>query len=121
MKLSKILSLILALLLVFGLCACDEGERTPTNDYKAPDFSSSISIPELPELEIPDIPEIEIEESTPEPEPEPEPEQYVEYVYVSRTGYCYHSISYCSNMKNPRCMTRQEAIEMGRSPCSNCY
>ena len=116
MKLSKILSLILAVLLVFGLCACDgDGRRAPTTE--TPESSSSV----VSEQSEDTIPADKVVVITPEPEPEPEPEQYIEYVYVSRTGKCYHSISYCSNMQDPLRMTKSEAIDRGRRPCQNCY
>lgn len=41
-------------------------------------------------------------------------------VYASRTGNKYHYVATCSNMKNPISMTLQEAIDSGRTPCSNC-
>lgn len=43
------------------------------------------------------------------------------YVYVSRTGECYHSNPNCSNMKSPLYMTIDEAEARGRRPCSKCY
>ena len=108
----KILSLILAVLLVFGLCACDgDDRRAPITE--TPESSSSV-VSEQSDQTIP-------ADKVVVGNPEPEPEQYIEYVYVSRTGYCYHSISYCSNMKNPLRMSKEEAIKKGRSPCSNCY
>ena len=110
----KILSLILAVLLVFGLCACDgDDRRAPITE--TPESSSSV----VSEQSDQTIPADKVVVGN--PEPDPEPEQYIEYVYVSRTGYCYHSISYCSNMKNPLRMSKEEAIKKGRSPCSNCY
>lgn len=110
----KIFSLFLALLLLFGLCACDgDGRRAPTTDYQTTESSSSV-VSEQSEDTIP-ADKVEVIK------PEPEPEQYIEYVYVSRTGKCYHSISYCSNMQDPLRMTKSEAIERGRRPCQNCY
>lgn len=107
---SKILSLLLAVLLVFGLCACDgDDRRAPITE--TPESSSSV----VSEQSDQTIPADKVVVGN------PEPEQYIEYVYVSRTGYCYHSISYCSNMKNPLRMSKEEAIKKGRSPCSNCY
>lgn len=43
------------------------------------------------------------------------------YVYVSRTGECYHSRAGCSNMKSPMYISIDEAKNMGRRPCSKCY
>ena len=42
-------------------------------------------------------------------------------VWVSRTGKKYHSNPHCSNMKEPWKMTLDEAVAMGRTPCSKCY
>ena len=110
MKLSKILSLILAVLLVFGLCACDgDDRRAPITE--TPESSSSV-VSEQSDQTIPADKVVVCN---------PEPEQYVEWVYVSRTGECYHSISYCSNMQSPLKMTKAEAIKKGRRPCQNCY
>lgn len=41
-------------------------------------------------------------------------------VWVSRTGKRYHQLSTCSNMKNPREITRDEAISRGMTPCKKC-
>lgn len=41
-------------------------------------------------------------------------------VWVSGTGKRYHRLSTCSNMKNPREITRDEAIGRGLTPCKKC-
>ena len=47
----------------------------------------------------------------------------VVYVWIagSGNGKCYHSHSDCSRMKNPRCITLEEAKGKGYQPCKNCY
>ena len=42
-------------------------------------------------------------------------------VWVSRTGKKYHSSPSCSNMKSPLKYSLEDAIAMGRTPCSKCY
>lgn len=41
-------------------------------------------------------------------------------VWISSTGKRYHRLSTCSNMKNPRTVTRDEAISRGLTPCKKC-
>lgn len=42
------------------------------------------------------------------------------YVWIPKSGKCYHKKEHCSNMKNPTLVTMQEAIDMGYTPCSKC-
>ena len=42
-------------------------------------------------------------------------------VYVSKTGSKYHRNPNCSNMKNPSCISINEAKSRGLGPCSKCY
>lgn len=42
-------------------------------------------------------------------------------VYVSKTGSKYHRNPNCSNMKNPNCISINEAKNRGLGPCSKCY
>lgn len=44
-----------------------------------------------------------------------------EMVYISQTGSKYHSNQYCSNMNDPECVTKDAAINLGRTACKNCY
>ena len=39
----------------------------------------------------------------------------------TKVGRKYHKNSYCSNMKNPIKVTKEEAIKNGFGPCKNCY
>ena len=42
-------------------------------------------------------------------------------VWISDSGKKYHSHSGCSNMKNPHCISIDEAKSMGYSACKRCY
>ena len=103
----KALAVLVAIFLLFGVTACGEAEQPADSSSSHAGVSSTFSY-------------AEIEDEASE-EKAPEPEAPAEWVYVSRTGKCYHSISYCSNMQSPLKMTKAEAIERGRRPCQNCY
>ena len=47
--------------------------------------------------------------------------EYVEMVWIPRTGKRYHRNERCSGMKKPSNVTVQKAIDFGFSPCENCY
>lgn len=71
--------------------------------------------------------------SKPTPKPTPKPtlkptaapaydeEDAAEMVWIPRSGKRYHDNEYCSNMKNPRYVTIQEAKRRGFTPCKKCY
>ena len=42
-------------------------------------------------------------------------------VYLPKSGKKYHSNPNCSNMKNPRAVSLEEAQSLGYEPCSKCY
>lgn len=42
-------------------------------------------------------------------------------VWIPRTGKRYHRNKACSGMKNPSEVTIEEAVELGFTPCGNCY
>lgn len=42
-------------------------------------------------------------------------------VWVPQSGSKYHSNSSCSGMKNPRQISKEDAIAQGYEPCSKCY
>ena len=42
-------------------------------------------------------------------------------VWIPRTGSCYHSNQYCSNMKNPTEVSLSTAERMGYRACKKCY
>lgn len=42
-------------------------------------------------------------------------------VWIPSSGTKYHSKSTCSNMKNPKQVTKEEAEEDGYEPCKKCY
>ena len=47
--------------------------------------------------------------------------QTVFFVWIPKTGTKYHSLSTCSNMRNPSKVTEQEAVRRGFSPCKKCW
>ncbi len=42
-------------------------------------------------------------------------------VWISKSGKKYHAYAGCSNMKNPTQVTKSEAEQKGLTPCSKCY
>lgn len=42
-------------------------------------------------------------------------------VWVTSSGKSYHSSSQCSNMGNPKQITRDEAVSSGRTKCPKCW
>lgn len=42
-------------------------------------------------------------------------------VWIPKTGHKYHSYEGCSNMKNPSCVSLEEAIDRGYTQCSKCW
>ena len=59
------------------------------------------------------------EEETKQPD---QPSTSQEMVWIpTNGGKKYHSRADCSNMKNPRQVTKEKAIEMGFSPCKKCH
>ena len=47
--------------------------------------------------------------------------QNSEMVWIPNSGKRYHRNSTCSSMKNPTKVTRQEAENLGYTPCGRCY
>lgn len=58
---------------------------------------------------------------TPTPEPEVSTEQTTQMVWIPNSGSKYHSYSGCSNMKNPRQVSKEEAIRLDYEPCKKCW
>ena len=58
---------------------------------------------------------------TPTPEPEVSSEETTDMVWIPNSGSKYHSHSGCSNMKNPRQVSRKEAEELDYEPCKKCW
>lgn len=50
-----------------------------------------------------------------------EEEEEAEMVWIPNSGAKYHSYEGCSNMKNPSCVTVDEAISWGYTACSKCW
>ena len=100
------------------------GESTgPAEQTVTSEGSSSVIVE--PESEPESKSESEPEpDSEPEPEPEPEisTEQNTQMVWIPTNGGTkYHSHSGCSNMKNPRQVSRNEAESLGYEPCKKCW
>lgn len=75
------------------------------------------------EVETEPAPVIETEPQTEtEPVAETEPQtEYVAKVWVNGTGKKYHNDPNCSRMKGAYKVTKEEAINMGKEACKNCY
>ncbi len=58
---------------------------------------------------------------TPAPEPEISSEETTDMVWIPNSGSKYHSHSGCSNMKNPRQVSREEAERLDYEPCKKCW
>ena len=58
---------------------------------------------------------------TPTPEPEVSTEQTTQMVWIPNSGSKYHSYSGCSNMKNPRQVSKEEAVRLDYEPCKKCW
>lgn len=58
---------------------------------------------------------------TPDPEPEVSTEQTTQMVWIPNSGSKYHSYSGCSNMKNPRQVSKEEAVRLDYEPCKKCW
>ena len=56
-------------------------------------------------------------------EPAPQQSQQTQMVWIasSGNGTKYHNDPTCSNMKNPTQISLDEAISIGKTPCSKCY
>lgn len=51
----------------------------------------------------------------------PEIPEIGDEVWIPNSGSKYHKSSGCSNMKNPKQVTLDQAINMGYTPCKKCY
>lgn len=73
--------------------------------------TASSRVTEDTEVIIPEIPTENVVEETPQGT----------YVWITRTGECYHNNPACSNMQNPSEVMLEYAESQGYRPCSNCY
>ena len=76
-----------------------------------------------PKEEINSSPSKPTTSSTPAQKPQPETsiEQNSQMVWLPKTGSKYHSYSGCSNMKNPRQVSKEEAERLNYEPCKKCW
>lgn len=54
-------------------------------------------------------------------EPTATPDEQTEMVWIPKSGEKYHSRPDCSNMKDPKQVTREEAEQAGYTPCKRCH
>lgn len=98
--------------------ACIYGE----DKSDEPESSETVpTTPSEPETVNPPSSTVVPEEDPPlytEPEPD---DEVTEMVWIPSSGSKYHSYSSCSNMKNPRQVTLEEAQSMGYTPCKRCH
>ena len=107
-----------ALTLAVLLAGC--GTNTQ-EEARSSALAAAVSSAPVPEPTEPPAP-------TDAPTPEPEPEQpalsgadaILVWVPV-HGGTKYHSDPGCSNMKDPRQVTQQQAMAEGFAPCKKCY
>ena len=115
---------LLTLILLFSSC----GSEPSTND----DVSPTNQVTEHIELTpTPVQTPTPTEKPTPKPTAKPtekptvaptvKPENNTEMVWITKSGKKYHSHSGCSNMKAPYQVSKEDAINGGRGPCSKCY
>ena len=113
---------LLVIMLLFGSCSGDNdvlNEVTPTVEITQNVQTSATPIP------TPNATPIPTPNATPTPKPTAKPtektENNTEMVWITKSGKKYHSHSGCSNMKSPYQVTKDDAIDSGRGPCSKCY
>ena len=109
---------LLVILLLFGSCSND----TDTSDDITPTNNVTESVISTPTPTISATPE-PTQKPTEKPTVAPtiKPENKTEMVWITKSGKKYHSHSGCSNMKAPYQVTKENAINSGRGPCSKCY
>lgn len=143
------LLICLALVLFFGVYSHTKGNDVAVSTSSTTESSSSSTeyiLAESPVLESSLLEVIEettpeptpeptsepTPEPTPDPTPEPTPAPTIEPTATPYTGggtvwiptnggTKYHSKSSCSGMKNPRQVTRDEAVAQGFTACKKCY
>ncbi len=126
---------LLVIMLLFGSC----GDDTNTTNDITPTIEATQSITATPtektilthteqptakptEKPTPKPTEKPTEKPTAKPTAKPtEKPQDTTMVWVTEKGKKYHSHSNCSNMKSPYQISKQSAINSGRSACSKCY
>lgn len=115
---NAIIFILSFIVVAMGLCLCQPSENTNTNTIKKPEFNYNFNytIPEYKEQnEQPtfnyDFPNDYEEDFN---------YNFSNYVYITKTGKCYH-IGYCSHAKKSvGSMSRSQAIKKGYRACYYC-
>ena len=96
-------------------------ETTPSHISETNTQNTQEVTASIPETVAPAQTEPATEAPTPEPVAIDSGDETGEMVWITTNGKKYHSNPDCSNMKNPRQVTLDEAISSGRDACSKCY
>ena len=95
----------------------DSYSETPEESYSEPEEQPAQDIPDETSANPPQAQEEPVAEQNQVQEAEPTGEM----VWITSGGERYHRDSSCSNMKNPREVTIDEAEALGKTPCQKCY
>ncbi len=121
LKLNKSLSIVLAVVLLFGGALAMPTSKTPTNNtgtqitengFSGDTYCKTCGI------------KIASGEATPKTEDSTQQENNSQTVYITKTGRRYHSTKRCSGLNNANEIydsTLSEAQGLGLTPCSKCY
>ncbi len=107
---------LLVIILLFGSCS----NVSDTTDDVTPTIQVTQNVISTPTPTA-------TPEATPKPTEKPtvaptvKPENNTEMVWITKSGKKYHCNSKCSNMKSPYQVSKEDAINGGRGPCSKCY
>lgn len=95
----------------------DSYSEAPEESYSEPEEQPAQDIPDETSANPPKAQEEPVAEQNQVQESEPTGEM----VWITSGGDRYHRDSSCSNMKNPREVTIDEAEALGKTPCQKCY
>lgn len=129
---------LLIIMLLFSSCDIDTNindDIIPTNEVTqnvqlTPTSTATAELTPTPTATAEPTP-TPTEKPTPKPTAKPtekpivaptvKPENKTEMVWITKSGKKYHSNSKCSNMKAPYQVSKENAMNSGRGPCSKCY
>ena len=112
-------SRILAIVLAMTMVLCDQSVLYASDSMADPVAEEVVTEPiaEEPAPQAAEAPAAEVAE----PQPAAETPATEGEVWIPNSGSKYHKSSDCSNMKNPKQVTLDQAIIMGYTPCKKCY